>query len=289
MSSSTDMLGRLRESASAFFQPVEFRVVKTTQELLAAAQLVYTEYLLRGYLRPNAIQTKLSIYQALPSTATFIASHRHAGIIGTITLVEDSPLGLPMDEAYKSELDGLRRQGIRVAEATMLALNSQLFGRRVFTMFHAKKLLLTLQLFKVMFDYLRSCTQADELVACFNPKHRILYDFLHLKPLGDLKTYSGANGNPAIARHLNVAETQQAATSAPPYRLFYGAQPSAAPFARKLRLTPDELRALFVARSPILQTASPTELAYLRQCYPHCDFEALLGTGTNYRLARTGN
>jgi len=274
--STATWLGRLYDTLPRFLRPVEFRIAQTTEELLAASQLVYREYVKRGYASPNASALKLSLYQALPHTATFIARHRNAGVIGTVTLIEDSPLGLPMDESYKAEVDELRRRGLRTAEATLLALNSDLFGRGVFTLFHSKKLMLTLRLFRVLFEYLRSSTSVDELVACFNPKHKIFYDFLQLKPLGELKTYPGANGNPAIACHLNIPNTELQAKAAAPYRLFYGYRPSSRPFARKLRLTSDDLRRLFVAQTSILSSASTTELAYLKSCYPTYDFQAIL-------------
>lgn len=269
-------IGRLQETVSQFFHPIAFRAVETTGELTHACRLVYEEYLKRTYIAPNPWQMKLSLYQALPSTTTFLAVHQHHGLVGTVTLVEDSPLGLPMDEVYKAELDEMRRQGLRLAEATMLALRSDLFGTGVFTMFHSKKLMLTLRLFKVMFDYLRSCTQADELVACFNPKHQMLYDFLSLKPLGGLKTYPGANSHPAIAKHLNVAQTRQQATATAPYKLFYGSTPSASDFTKKLRLSAADLLQLFIRETPILASASPTELAYVKQCYPSYPIQEML-------------
>ena len=270
------LLGRLRDNVPQFLKPVEFRAAQTASELKATLHLAYREYLKRGYTQPQASELKLSIYHALPQTATFLALYRRTRVIGTISVVEDSPLGLPMDEAYRTELDGLRARGRRLAEATMLALDSSLFGRGVFTMFHAKKLLLTLQLFKVMFDYLRSSTSVDELVACFNPKHQILYDFLQMRPLGELKSYSSANGNPAIATHLNIAETQQRAKSHVTYRLFYGKTPSPALFARKLILSPDDLRELFVEATSVLACASPSQLRYLRRCYPTYSFDRIL-------------
>ncbi len=270
------LLGRLYEAVPRFLRPIEFRLAQTVDEFKAAAGLVYQEYLKRRYLLPNAMQMKLSIYNVLPHTTTFVAVHHRAGVVATITLVEDSPLGLPMDEVYKAEVDALRRQGLRLAEATLLALNSELFGRGVFTMFHAKKLLLTLRLFKVLFDHLRSVSKADELVACFHPKHEILYDFLQLKPLGDLKTYASANGNPSIARHLNVSQTQRDATWHVAHRLFFGRPPSPRAFGRKLRFSPTDLRNLFVIGSPVLASASPTELRYVQSCYPTFNLNEIL-------------
>ena len=158
----------------------------------------------------------------------------------------------------------------------MLALDSQEFSNRAFTMFNPRKLLVTLRLFKVMFDYLRSSTQVHDLVACFNPKHQVLYDFLQLKPLGALKAYSGANGNPAVARHLNIASTQRDATAHAAYKFFYGRAPSTKPFAKKLRLTPDEMQWLFVLHSSVFANASAAEMEHVKSCYPTYDFDRIL-------------
>lgn len=273
--SSISLLGRLYDTVPQFLRPVEFRIVKTVEEFKSASQLVYTEYLKRNYVKPNPARLKLSLYHTLPTTATFIAVHRHLGIIGTVSVVEDSPLGLPMDEAYKTEVDVLRRQGLRVAEVSMLALDGRLFGQKVFTLFHAKKLLFTLRLFKIMFDYLRSSTPTDELVACFNPKHQILYEFLQLQPLGGLKTYTAANSNLSVARHLNIRDTEQ---RAPSYlaQLFYGKKPSPAIFVDKLKFSPVDMEMLFIHTLPVFASASPTELAHIKSCYPTYSFADIL-------------
>lgn len=270
------LLGRLRETVPAFLQPVEFRPAQSRQELDAALRLVYDEYLTRGYVKPNAQRLKLSLHHALPATTTFIALRHRTQLLATLTVIEDSPLKLPMDAIYHAELDGLRRQGRHLAEATMLALNTEMFGRGVFTMFHAKKLLLTLRLFKVMFDYLRSGTTADDLVACFNPKHAILYDFLELKPLGARKPYAGANGHPALGARLNIAETKARATWHTAYGFFYGKTPSPQPFAKRLRLSAEDLRELFVLTSGLFTSASPTELSHITSGYPSYDFAEIL-------------
>ncbi|MBI3323716.1 MAG: hypothetical protein HYZ92_00355 [Candidatus Omnitrophica bacterium] len=274
---SASLLGRLCESVPDFLNPLEFRVVHTMPELKAALHLVYREYLKRHYTLPHPSELKLSIFHALPKTTTFVALHRRTRVVGTISIVEDSPCGLPMDEVYRTELDDLRGKRLRLAEATLLALDGSLFGRGVFTMFHAKKLLLTLRLFKALFDYLRSCTTVDELVACFNPKHQILYDFLQLRPLGELKYYSSANNNPAIAKRLNIAQTQRRARSHVTYNLFYGKPPAPSTFAKKLILSPADLRELFVETTSIFACASPSQLRHLRRCYPTYAFDEILG------------
>lgn len=246
---------------------VDFHVVETVDELKAATHLAYREYLKRGYVTPHPSQLKLSVFHALPETTTFIAVHPERGVIGTLSLIPDSPLGLPMEEVYKSELDGLRQQGHRIAEASMLAFDTSLFCRKGLPRFHTTQLVLTLQLFKVMFDYLRCATDATVLVACFNPRHRILYEFLHLQPLGGLKSYSLVNGNPAIAGHLPLAETFRLAQLYPVVNFFWQQAYQTETYLNKLHLSAEDVEDLFVHSSSVLDSASGSELAFLQQCY----------------------
>ena len=71
-------------------------------------------------------------------------------------------------------------------------------------------MVLTLRLFKTMFDYVRTCTTATELVACFHPKHEALYEFLHLEPLAGMRPYAAVNGRPlqfsSFVRSLSILE-----------------------------------------------------------------------------------
>ncbi len=268
-------LERLFENAPKFLRRVphvrgtiQYRPVETVDELKTAAQLLYQGYLRRGYANTNPAQMRLSIYHALPETTTFVAIHPRLGIVGTLALIEDSRLGLPMDEVYKSELDTMRRSRHRLAEASMLALNNELFGQQTLPLFHMSKFVVTLRLFKAMFDYLRGCTAVTELAACFNPRHQVLYDFLHLEPLAGLRSYARVNGHPAIARHLNIAKTKQVAALYPVLRFFYGKQRSVRRFANKLFLSAEELYELFIRSTSIFASASRSEMEYVRSCYP---------------------
>ena len=139
-------LGRMYDFLPGFLRAIHFRPVQTPEEFTAASHLVYREYALRQYTASTSSQLKLSVYHALPQTTTFLAIHHRIGVIGTICPIEDSPLGLPMDDAYKPELDAMRRKGLRLAEASMLAIDGRLFSHGVFSMTHTKKLLMLMRL-----------------------------------------------------------------------------------------------------------------------------------------------
>ena len=244
-----------------------FSVVSAMDELRDAAHLVYREYLRRGYMGPNHAQLKLTIFHALPETAVFVAKDPAGHVVGTLTLIPDSPLGLPMDGAYREELNTLRAGGQRLAEASMLALDGQVLRRAGLPIFRAATQAVTLQLFKVMFDYLRARTPTTELAACFHPRHEVLYDWLQLQPLGGRKPYALANGRPAVARHLNVRMTERLATQVPVIGFFYGpARPY--PQAHKLMLRPEHLEELFVRTTTVFATTSSAALAHVLSRYP---------------------
>ena len=72
---------------------------------------MYDIYSKMGITKNNSNGLWLSIYDALPGTTTLVAENNKGEIEGALTLVFDSPIGLPADELYKKEIDGLRDEG----------------------------------------------------------------------------------------------------------------------------------------------------------------------------------
>ena len=89
-----------------------FSLAQSTDELLQAYQLVYRNYLRAEYIDPHPSEMRYSAYNALPSTATFVAKLRNS-VVTTASIVFDSPLGLPMDAIYHDELEELRARTTR--------------------------------------------------------------------------------------------------------------------------------------------------------------------------------
>lgn len=211
--SSSSLLG---QTVPPELRSVEFRSVETPGELEAALRLVCEEYVRRGYRSSKPSRIRPSIYQSLPTTTTFIAIDQSSEVLGTVTLIQDSPLGLPMDQAYKPQIDLLRRQGEELAELSMFATTSRLASAQPLL-----RLTMAMHLFKCMFDYARYWTPTTELVACFHPRHERLYEFLHLQPLGGRTSYANANGKEAVARHLNIPNSQLLTASSAVAQFFY--------------------------------------------------------------------
>src|SRR5262245_15291207 len=87
-----------------------------------AFRLQHDQYVARGYMDPHPSGWRLSLYNALPKTRVFVARTRDGEVVATMTLIADSPLGLPMDEIYADELRRLRDDGRDLAEVSGLAI-----------------------------------------------------------------------------------------------------------------------------------------------------------------------
>src|SRR5204862_2013988 len=83
-------------------------------------RLLYRCYLRRGYVSPHPSGIRFNLRMADPETITFIALSKGV-VIATMSLFMDGEQGLPMDEAFKAEIDGLRSQGRKIVEVGALA------------------------------------------------------------------------------------------------------------------------------------------------------------------------
>ncbi|MDD5585220.1 MAG: hypothetical protein PHV55_09235 [Candidatus Omnitrophica bacterium] len=253
-----------------------YRVARTRDELEEVYALVYKEYLRRGYIpKGYTNDLRLSLYNALPDTTTFIAKQQRA-LAATVTLVPDSKLGILMDKLYKKEVDALRNQGRRVAEVSQLAINSAFFPQGLFSMFNFNKLIFLFKLFRQVLDYAFFIGKVTDLCIAFNPRHQYLYRFLQFEQMGELKYY-GAFHSPAIAMHLDLATVQEKAKKRKGlYKIFFSGKADPFAFKGKYRITPEDLEYFFIKKSDIFKKASKTQLDALKCYYPPDAFSALV-------------
>lgn len=101
---------------------LDFGLAVTFGDFDAAFRLLHDRYVWRGYLTPEPSGRRLGLHNALPGTKLLVAKAEDR-VVGTLTVVEDSCLGLAMDEAFGEELGRLRERGRRLAEASSLAVD----------------------------------------------------------------------------------------------------------------------------------------------------------------------
>ena len=175
---------------------IQAKIASRTEELEQAFQLLAENYRARGYEAPGPMPLRFAAHHALPGTATFVALHRRR-VVATLSLVPDTDLlGLPMEDAFRTEVGELRRHGRRLAESTGLA-DRGLSLREFLAVFKAL-IRLTLQY------HLRQ--GGDTWVMAVHPRHLGLYrKLLGAVPLGERRPYPGARNHPAEACLLDVA------------------------------------------------------------------------------------
>lgn len=246
-----------------------YHIARSLKELEEGFSLVYREYAARGYIPTDyKCAMRISIYNALPSTTTFVAT-QNGTVVGTVTLVCDSFLGLPMDEIYKDETDVLRKKGCKIAEVSQLSIDSRLFPKSWYSLFHVSKMMFVFSLFKLVFDYARFEDKLNGLCIAINPKQANLYDFICFENIGGLKYYNSVNQAPALAKYVNFDTLEERLKQRPvAYHIFYGGKTDPGAFAGKYKLTPEDMKYLFVEKSDIFQKVSKEKLKYVKSCYP---------------------
>jgi len=265
-------------TTKAFVESIDFRVARSRQELQNAYRLVYREYLKRGYTKQSDSQLRLSIFNALPKTTTFIAVNSGV-ILATATVIADSPLGMPMDEIYHRELEPLRKKQHKLCEVSMLASDTTLFHKGTSLLLSSKKMFLVFFLFKTILDYVRYILGLDCICITINPKHNLIYDFLLFKDLGQLKTYRQANNAPAIAKYVDLHTIEKECIKqkkAGMRKMFFQKKSDAEQFRGKFKFSADDLRYFFVQKTDIFKQASVQQLAVIKNCYPTYDFAKII-------------
>lgn len=174
---------------------VVLKVADTADEVLAAARLVHDSYVGRGLMPPHPAGVRIVPHQALPETITFVAKH-HDEVIGTISLVVDAKMGLPMEKIYGDEVAALRAEGKRVAEAGAQCIKPEY--RHTGVSFLLSKLMITTA---------REALGVDDLLIAVHPNAAELYEAtLLFVRTGPVRCYPGLNEKAlAVMLRLDLA------------------------------------------------------------------------------------
>src|SRR3972149_3375898 len=102
----------------------DFALARDTETFDQAFRLVHYRNVEQGSMRALPSRRRLSLFHALPSTKVFVTRDA-TRVIATLTLIQDSELGLPMDGLYRDELDALRARGRGIAEVSALSVDGR--------------------------------------------------------------------------------------------------------------------------------------------------------------------
>lgn len=163
----------------------------TRRRAYALAQRVYAGC---GYLAESA-EGSVTRFDALPHTLTLLVEDAQGRDAATITLVFDSPAGLPCDEIYARELGALRAQGRRLVEVTRLAIAPE----------HTRSKQLLVRLFNFIYIFARKVKGSDDFVIEVNPRHVAYYRrLLEFEVAGPERPCPRVQGAPAVLLRLDL-------------------------------------------------------------------------------------
>jgi hypothetical protein len=251
-------------------ESITFGLASDTDTLDAAFRLVHDQYVSRGYMDPHPSGRRLSLHNALPTTKVFVA-RRGTEVLGTVSVVQDSVLGLPMDEIYAEELARLRRDQRGIAEVSALAIRSEC---------RALGLPILMRLVRMIVVYTAEVARLDDLCIAVNPRHVGFYQkALSFTMFGPLRGYQKVNGAPAVAMRCDLGFVRQLAETALGGGTdndlcgFMFAPEAYAELTRALRddlpwsvLTPQQFHHFFAGHESLTQ-ASPRALSFVRSVY----------------------
>lgn len=172
---------------------IDFKLAETRSEREQAFRVLHDAYVHRGILDPTPDGLRVSAFSTLPTTTVFIGV-RQGQVLSTMSLIEDSPLGLPMEELYGPEVRRLRSERHRIAEVGALAIAHDERHRG-----------LNLMMYNLMFRWAHYYRGIDHLVIAVNPRAADFYSTVILfESLGDFRSYTALRGAPAVALELNL-------------------------------------------------------------------------------------
>ncbi len=173
----------------------DVRIASTRQEFTSAYGLVYKAYVDRGFIDPHPSAVLYRLSYGLPGTRTFIAVNQNQQVVGTVTLVNDSALGLPLESVYDEEVDELRTQGVRLAEVGSLAVDP--IYRRC-----SVEIFVAVTRFMIQYSHYR---ELDQLLIAVHPRQQRFYESsFGFEPFGPCRSYGFVHGQPAVACRLNM-------------------------------------------------------------------------------------
>lgn len=244
------------------------RPAETFEELKSAYKLIYKEYAARGYCKEHPSEMHYSTYAILPESRTFLLG-RDNHFLGTVSLIVDSPCGLPMELLFSDLIKQLRGGNRKLAEVGLLALDQEAFHKRSFSLTDFQKLTGSFRLFKLMLDYARTQAHVTDLLIAVHPKHEDLYRYLNFEIMGPPLPYYSACGKPALPMHLDLEATRKGSSLAKNLRGYFFDQKTPENILKQhFEWDEASLRYLLVEIHALWEELPDVHRKYIQSCYP---------------------
>jgi len=190
-----------------------YRVAETREDIEGAVRLVYRNYVELKYCNLNRFGVHFCLYDVLPETRTLVALDGDR-LVATLTLVFDSPLGLPSGKVYAAEIEALRREGRKPVEVSKLSVDREL-GVRGLPVLKG--------LFRLAWLLSAPVRGMSDFIIMVEPHHERFYArSLLFERAGELRPDPEAADAPSVLLRLRLAEGPER------YRAAFGEEPKEA-------------------------------------------------------------
>jgi hypothetical protein len=234
----------------------------------------------------------LSIYDSLPETTTFVAEDDQGEFAGALTVVFDSPIGLPADALYKEEIDRMRSSGRKVCEIISLGINDTAKG--------SVKLLAGLFYCAYLLSW-RSKNSTDFVITVHARYEKFYCRNILFKKIGAVRNYAKVNGAPTVLLNLPLMlpdMLKEKRRIFPLSMLNYSDQKELEVTQKiEAMLTPfseEEFYYFFIDKTDIWEEATPQQKDYIKKIYPphqtdHFKVSRALAKGFSKKIRNTHN
>jgi len=169
----------------------------TQRERTEAVALITLVFKRAGYISDETEQSSLSTRVLRGEAATFLAKKGDL-LCGTLSVFDDGPLGVPLEDIFAPEISELRNAGKKLAEVGQFAVYDP---RNDVTM--PVGINPALGLFKLVFAYAKA-NKIDTLCITVNPKHERFYHAMGFVRWERECSYAAVNGHPAVGMTLDL-------------------------------------------------------------------------------------
>ncbi len=165
-----------------------------------ARKLSTRRYVQRGYVDEHPTSATYAPAGQPGRAETFLLEGPNGLDAGTVTLIFDSPAGLPADHLYPQQVQHLRKCGRRLVEVTRLAISENQAGAQF----------LLVRLFFLIYLFARKVRRFDDFIIEVNPRHVGYYcRFFNFEIIGQQKACPRVNGAPAILLRLDLQRSER--------------------------------------------------------------------------------
>ena len=231
-----------------------------------AYELVHKLYDEKGFTKKKDSDLWLSIFDALPSTTTLISQNAQGLLEGTLTVVFDSPIGLPADALYKEEIDEIRNSGRQICEFVSLGKSK--------TVKNSIKVLACL--FYCGFLHAWQRNKSRELVITVHSRYENFYRRnIFFNRIGPERQYAKVNGEPTVLLKISLEALSRLRRThrAFPFYMMNFSDQEEREFAKKIEnmvqpMSDEEFYTFFLEKTDTWERALPQQKDFIKRVYP---------------------